>query len=346
MYKLAICIPTLNRADLLDGLLRNLHGELTLYDNSTLVQVVVVDGGSNDATFDVVEKYKDKLIIKFLKREMRFGIDQDILKCVELADSEYCWLFSDDDRFQNGSIDHILKILKAHDGLSGCFCNRTSYDSELTFPVAEIKNWPSQLILNNKVYDNKAEIFEEIGMDLGFISSQIIHRAQWQKVVEAGVANEFFGTCYLMVHVIASMMNEKFNWLYINRSLVIRRTGNDSFLQHDGVLKRQQIEHKSFSIILDAHYLEKTGVRRVFFSKMVSRLPRAFANLKSQDLDIKLQSKLLNLYYQEYKSHLFFWIRVVPLFFIPNTMFKVVKKIYFCNLKYRHRVSKNTFEAY
>ena len=101
-FLLTIGIPTFNRPLMLKGLLENIYYELEAYGNAEDVQIVVVDGNSGDNTANVLKQFRDKLPLKYFMREEREGIDKDILKCVELSDGDYCWLFSDDDRLTPG----------------------------------------------------------------------------------------------------------------------------------------------------------------------------------------------------------------------------------------------------
>lgn len=328
-YLLAICIPTYNRSCYLKGLLDNINSALVADGVIKDVQVVIVDGNSIDDTISVIEQFKGKLALKYFKRDKREGIDRDILKCVELSDSEYCWLFSDDDRIESGAISYILNLLSHEKNLTGCFCNRIPYDSNMVKRVAEIRSWPGTFIKEDRTFTDKAEFFKCIGMDFGFISSQVVKRSTWQEVVENEEFGDLSNTYYLMAHIIARMMDREFKWLYISKPMVKQRTGNDSFLEQEGIMKRQLIEHNGFQKILDRHYDKDSKVRKIFFGKMVDRLPRAIANLKSQQIDYYLQFRILKLYYAKYKFYLAFWFKVIPIFLVPNMVFRIVKKFYF-----------------
>ena len=328
-YLLTIGIPTYNRATLLKGLIENIFSEIDKYGHAEDVQILVVDGKSEDNTAEIIEEMKVRGKLKYYRREKKEGIDKDILKCVELSDGKYCWLFSDDDRLTAGAIGHVVDTLRREQDLTGCFCNRTSYDFQLEKKVAEAKGWPGELLKEDHIFTDKAECFRYIGMDFGFISSQVVKRSEWQKIVEGVDFGELYNSYYLMVHVIGRMMDEKFKWLYISSPLVKQRTGNDSLLINKGVIERQVIEHNSFEKIVGRHYGRESKEYKIFFKKMVDRLPRALANLKSQNIDYKTQFRLFKLYYSKYNSHCLLWFTVVPLFFVPNKIFILVRKIYF-----------------
>jgi len=195
--------------------------------------------------------------------------------------------------------------------------------------VTEAKEWPGKILQHNRIFTDKGECFKYIGMDFGFISSQVVKRSKWQDMVKGQDFGELYSCYYLMVHVIANMMNQDFKWLYIDRPMVKQRTGNDSLLNNEGVIKRQMIEHNSFDKIVSLHYDYKSQERKIFFTKMVNRLPRVIANLKAQNISYMTQVKLVKLLYSKYNGYYGFWIKVIPIFFIPNITFNIIKKVYF-----------------
>jgi abequosyltransferase len=328
-YILTICIPTYNRATLLKGLIENIFSEIDKCKEAGVIQILVIDGNSEDNTADIIHELQAKGNIKYFRRSERVGIDRDILKCVELADGKYCWLFSDDDRMTTGAISYFLDTLKENENVTGCFCNRISYDFQMEKKVAEASGWPGKIFKNNRFFTDKSECFKFIGMDFGFISSQVVKRSEWQKVSESNDFRDLYFSYYLMVHIIGRIMDNNFIWLYIDRPLVKQRTGNDSLLNVKGVLERQKIEHNNFEIILLKHYDTKHIIYKSFFKKMVDRLPRVVANFKSNNIDYKTQYHLFMLYNSKYKGYISFWIKVVPIFIIPNKVFMIIKNIYF-----------------
>jgi len=328
-YLLAVCIPTYNRSKYLKGLLENISLELEKNSNFNDIQIIIVDGHSGDDTEAMVNSFKIGCELKYYRNQTKEGIDKDIIKCMQLSDAEYCWLFSDDDRFTDGAISYLLDVLRREKYLSGCFCNREPFDFKLERKVAETSGWPGKIFTKNRFFVEKSECIKFIGMDFGFISSQIINTSLWKKAVGNEDYGELYKSYYLMVHIIFKMMSENCRWLYIHRPLVMQRTGNDTLLNKEGVIKRQTIEHGSFENILNRHYDHGTEEHHAFFMKMVNRLPRVIANLKSQDIDYRTQFRLLKLFYSKYKGYFLFWVKVVPLFLLPNIIFILVRKIYF-----------------
>ena len=331
--QLSICVPTLNRAAYLKGLLQNIFDQNNSFSFNE-VEIVIVDGGSTDETESIAKKYKEMgLNINYFKRRVKCDIDADILKSIEIAKGMYCWLFSDDDRFCHNAIKTVINKLREYEILSGCFCNRLPYDDQLRYRVPEINLWPHKLLKKDHLFTDKDSCFIFLGMDLGFISSQIVNRRLWQKTIAANTLDGFFN-CYLMVYILGLMMEDNCRWLYIDEPVVKQRTGNDSFLSRSGLYQRQIIEHEGLSKSIQAHYSEKSIIYRLVFKRMVLRLPRAVANMKSFNPPYHIQFKILALYIKKYRRYAAFWLEVFPLFIIPNGIFKTIKTIYY-NLKIR-----------
>jgi len=280
----------------------------------------------------MVKKLNFSCNYKYFKREVEVGVDRDILKTVELSDAEYCWLFSDDDQPTDGAINYLLKILKTEKKLTGCFCNRLSYDFKLEKKVAEVRNWPGKIFKNNKLFKSKSECIKNIGMDYGFLSTQIVNRSMWQAAVGNEDYGELYKCYYILVHIMFKMMNKDCQWLYIHHPLLKQRTGNDTLLNKEGVIKRQKVEHENFEKILKLHYDRNDEEYYVFFKKIVDRVPRALANMKAQNISSSTQIYLFGLFYKKYKRYPRYWYTIVPIFFIPNIILYYVKKFYFQNL--------------
>lgn len=96
---LTICIPTFNRANILDITLSNI-----IKQDISKVEVLVSDNGSTDNTSEIVEKY-GAFGIKYFSNSKNLGLTYNFIKVMELATSDYLTLLSDED---NVDIANIL----------------------------------------------------------------------------------------------------------------------------------------------------------------------------------------------------------------------------------------------
>jgi len=117
---LSICIPTLNRADLLADMLASLRLELaSLADR---VEVVVSDNASVDATCEVLRCHQDW--ITWGRNESTVGFTKNLLKVTcDLATGRFVWLVGDDDLVIRGAVARVLQSLEDNPDLDYHYLN-------------------------------------------------------------------------------------------------------------------------------------------------------------------------------------------------------------------------------
>jgi O-antigen biosynthesis alpha-1,3-abequosyltransferase len=324
--ELSVCIPTYNRAAYLRDCLRALVSEVR-----DRCEVVVIDGGSTDATREIAEEFRHKIPrFKYVHSEENRGVDLDILRAVESATGDYCWLFSDDDCIESGAIDSVLGILASYPNISGVSVHSTAYDSRMRYPVATVPAAGRSCLTQNHFFDSAEEAFRILGIHFGFISCQVIQRRLWLEVATSVDYQPYVGSCWMLVFMIGHMLNRRPSWLYFHRPCVRNRSGNDSFIQRLGIWKRQVIAHVEFFRVLEVFYSRQTATYRAIQDIQIhDRMPRSLATLKANRMDVLLQARLALFYTKRYYDHAGYWLKVFPLFFIPGVVFRLVRKLYF-----------------
>ncbi|TDO21969.1 glycosyltransferase family 2 protein [Pedobacter duraquae] len=105
---LSICIPTYNRADILDSTLKR------LFDNpefmSDCVEVVVSDNGSTDHTREVVSKYP---LVRYYCNTENIR-DLNFSKVLSFGRGKYIKLFNDTLNFNAGVLTKILRCIETN----------------------------------------------------------------------------------------------------------------------------------------------------------------------------------------------------------------------------------------
>lgn len=110
---LSICIPTLNRAELLNDQLMSLEQQVGPFMDR--LEIVVADNASKDNTAEVVAN--SSLPVVYGRQEVTVGFTKNVLfVTTDLASGDYIWLIGDDDLVLPGAIEKIFdSIEKAPD---------------------------------------------------------------------------------------------------------------------------------------------------------------------------------------------------------------------------------------
>ena len=280
MVRLSICIPTCNFGNFigqtLDSILPGLTDE---------VEIVILDGGSTDNTFDVVaQKTHGIEHIHYHQQGYRGGIDRDIAKVVSLAHGYYCWLFSADDIMKPDAITKVLKFIKSNCDIYLCEHTLCTFNME---PIEEYSIFNT--ISTSTVFDlgkteDKAKYFCEARTSeafFSFLSGPIFRRDLWER--SEGIPDSFYETCWALAGRLLSLVPGGLVVHYLGENLLYKRGDNDSFLEN-GVVNRLRISVDGFAHISDTifgKYSDETRhIRRVI------RNERKFPHL----LLIKLQA--------------------------------------------------------
>jgi hypothetical protein len=125
---LSICVPTRNRALLLDDLIRSLEPELERAGDD--VEVVIADNASRDGTADVVRaRLRDALPIRYVRRPADVGPGRSMWELIEeLARGEFCWVVGDDDVVFRGAVPALVERLTAVDAPDYLYLNYAIVD--------------------------------------------------------------------------------------------------------------------------------------------------------------------------------------------------------------------------
>lgn len=109
---LSICIPTFNRAAYLDTCLQSIYSQI---GNNELIEVVVSDNASTDATPEIIDKYKSLYSnMRAVRNDTNIGGDPNIFYVTTLGRGKFVKMQGDDDYFVAGKIMPLLHLLHSH----------------------------------------------------------------------------------------------------------------------------------------------------------------------------------------------------------------------------------------
>lgn len=274
MTRLSICIPTYNFAEFIGETLQSI-----LHQSTDDIEIVVLDGGSTDATPEIVHSFQqDFPALRYYRRERKGGIDRDLAETVSLARGEYCWLMSSDDTLIPGAIARVLDEIKL--GHDIYLCNRVECDRNL-LPIKE-RPWFPQRVGDSEfdlsVRSNLLAYFDaaqSIGALFSYISSIVVRRSRWD---ETGYDEALGGTNYAHVFRLFSIAKSVGRLKYISKPLVLCRGDNDSF-RDKGQLNRFVIDLNGYQLLASRLFPGDDGAEHAF--KAIMRREHAWFMLAS-----------------------------------------------------------------
>jgi rSAM/selenodomain-associated transferase 2 len=107
---LSIIVPTLNEADIIESMLKNLQ------DNQWNFEIIVADGGSSDDTLNIVKNFPDvKLVVspRGRGRQMNEG--------ARIAKGEILLFLHSDSFLPSGAFQEIKNVMSDPSVVGGCF---------------------------------------------------------------------------------------------------------------------------------------------------------------------------------------------------------------------------------
>lgn len=247
---LSICIPTYNFGKFIGRTL-----DSVLPQASAEVEVIVLDGGSTDETFDeIAVRQRDYAQLVYYQQGFRGGIDSDIEKVVSLAEGEYCWLFSADDLMLPGAIDKVIEAIKSNYDVYLCEHVLCSLDME------PIKGYPPFNRMGHpRLFDladasQREEYFclaRTSEAFFSYLSGPVFKKEVWDSATN--IPESLRNTCWIVAVHLLSTIPYGLTIYYLNDVLIHKRGDNDSFMEK-GMVNRYEIAISGFRKIADTFF--------------------------------------------------------------------------------------------
>lgn len=236
---LSFAIPTYNFGKFIGETIESIIGGVELINDSDY-EIVVLDGGSNDETAQILERLKTKYKnIRYKINSLRGGIDRDLNEVVGMCNGTYIWLFSSDDLLVEGWDRHVLPLL--------------DQKNDICLIPAELCDYSMQHLRNNPIFQtdnvgpvvfkftgenesidkylNRANTLEAL---FSFMSAVVVKKEMWHKMK---VRTEYFGSCWAHSARLIPMLFQPSTIVYANKFLIKKRGGNDSFMENGFVAR-------------------------------------------------------------------------------------------------------------
>ena len=108
---LSICIPNYNRSKYLENCLNSIY-IASLEVKQFEFEVCISDNCSEENIYEIVNKYKDKLNLKFYQNSKNIGIGLNAINSVKMSKGKYSWVIGNDDLITPSSLKILSELLK------------------------------------------------------------------------------------------------------------------------------------------------------------------------------------------------------------------------------------------
>ncbi len=237
---LSFAIPTYNFGKFISETIRSIQNGAQILSRNQF-EIVILDGGSIDNTDEVVQSLRKQYgNIRYVKQQKRGGIDHDMNKVASLAKGEYIWLFSADDQLITGWDRFLLPQLETKPDMvlvPAVLCDIKMQPLRKN-PIFKERDGAGavQYCLNEEPqsltkYLNRIVTLEAL---FSFMSAIVVKRSSWN---ELDVREDYYGSCWAHCARLMPLLFRTTTITYLNEYLILKRGGNDSFMENGFVAR-------------------------------------------------------------------------------------------------------------
>jgi glycosyltransferase involved in cell wall biosynthesis len=278
--RLTICMFTHNgRRDVLAYGLASVLSQLEADPSLDDVEICLTDNASHDGTEQLLASLKATWgeRLHYLRHERDLGLSPNLLSCVAMARSRYCWILTSDDALERGAIARVLELIDATEP-PGLIVGKANFDFTMAEPTGQggPDFYPPQSRRTLR-YEDADAFLEDCGMLASLVSTVIVRRESWQAAVEElGGPNEHARTTiFPHLPIVALIAEDDPTWVWCPAKLVRARMGN-AFMASDEGLDTEQIHVRLLSD-LDRMWRSRLRTRRGLRHALMRRAYRTFA---------------------------------------------------------------------
>lgn len=324
MKLLTLAIPVYNGEVFMSQTLDSIYNAQKILSNKQklMLEILISDNKSTDKTTEIIERYKNKLSIKYHCNSTNLGYDRNIDILVEKSEAQYVWFVGCGEILKPNAFLRLLDKLNNDINYTNILLDFDVYD--------EMKD----KIIDLRIYDFNEDILIKSKNDFSYtkyapaVSANIINKNKWNQIV----------TNSLVVD----------NWCHIERILDMIALDENS--------KTLILPHPYFTLYQDTNgwwtkpnaylfflsYIDviNSMIKKGFDDSVVKHLKRKetyFGFIGSiiqwKKSGMKFDKKVLNNMLRLFKYDYFFWLIAFPLLltpkeflFIPRSGFRLIKK--------------------
>ena len=232
---------------------------------SSNFEYLIIDGGSNDGTIEVIQKYKDK--INLIISEPDKGLYDAMNKGLKFARGEWIFYLNSSDEFlQNTVLSCVEKSLSKENDVVHFNCKvenskgKEVYVRQYPADISEIKRWPC--IQHQSSFTKRKEMIKLKGFDLKY--SILSDYDLFLRLYKSSKKFKFFKDIYISKYNSEGVSSDTKNIKILQRELRIIQKKHLGFFS---ISMQLQLTVKSFFQILPFSYHLGSFVRRLLFAK-------------------------------------------------------------------------------
>jgi len=206
---LSICIPTYNRAQLLERCVKSI-----LVSNNRNIEIVISNNASTDNTSEILKSLQDSRI-KYQSNKINIGASRNLIKVLKSAKGKWIFILTDDDYLLPGALEKIIKTLESKNEI-GVFLSGL-----------KVVDCDDKLLFNYNFFERTAKFSSGLDALKNMVwASHVLSRItiQRQYLTFDGVENHF-DSMYPQMWIVGKVLLTHPGF-YCNEYFVAHTTGN------------------------------------------------------------------------------------------------------------------------
>lgn len=316
---LTLGLPVYNGEICIGFTLQSIIDALKYVNESTQIEILVSDNNSTDKTSEVVNKFiTDGFEIKYYYNDTNIGYDGNIDAIVKKASGRYVWFLGCGEKIKVDSLTRLIEKLNNDIKYTNILLDFDIYD--------EIKN----TITDKRVFSFDDDVLLEGKNNFKYnkygpaVSSNIINKKMWLKVIDRAFVVD--GWCHIerILNMIALDENSK-TLLLVHPYFTLYREKDGWWTKPNSYLLLLLLLHiKVIKSMLNIGYDEEV-VNKLQYKQSRSALIGAI--IQSKGYGLKTNKKIFNDLFKLFKYDYFFWLFLLPLLLLPNSLLFIPKGI-------------------
>lgn len=217
---LTIIVPTYNRCESLEVLLRVLQRDVAGFDEE--VEIIVGDNASTDRTSEVTAAFKrGRPATQVLRHTSNIGPDGNFLQCLAQATGRHFWIIGDDDMPRAGLVRPLLQLLATEEPdllYINSDWRKAVLDNDPLDPVIEL----------NPVWHERLSFARRLNVWLTFISGMIVHRERYLSTYRTTPADQYIGSYLVQLSWVFDTLREGAKLMVIEDCHIIATADNST----------------------------------------------------------------------------------------------------------------------